>query len=95
MYHLSCAPLISLGNQTRCADLLIIITKASTTKWPYFDSITLIYSITETTTGEGEGGGGGAAGGGGGSILPHMATNLVLIRGLRTSYTKRLSSEQI
>ena len=28
----------SLGNQTRCADLLLIITKPSTTKWAYTDS---------------------------------------------------------
>ena len=40
LYHLS------LGNQTSCADLRLIITEASTTNWVYTDSSTLTYSIT-------------------------------------------------
>ena len=36
----------SLGNQTRCADLLLLITKPSTTKWPHTDSSPLTYTVT-------------------------------------------------
>ena len=42
----------SLGNR-RCADLLCIITKPSTTKWAYTVSSTLTYTITRHTTGLG------------------------------------------
>ena len=41
----------SLCNQTRCADLLLVITKPSTRKWAYIDSSTLTYSITRHRTG--------------------------------------------
>ena len=54
----------SLGNQSRCADLLLLITKPSTAKWAYTDSSTLSYTITRNTMA---------------SILPHMATNLVFM----------------
>ena len=40
----------SLGNQTRCADLLLIISKLSTTKWAYTDGSSLTYSITRHRT---------------------------------------------
>ena len=40
-----------LGNQTRCADILLLVTKPSTTKWAYTDSSTLTYSITGHTVG--------------------------------------------
>ena len=43
----------SLGNQTKCADLLLLITKRSTTRWAYTDSSTLTYSITKHKTGGG------------------------------------------
>ena len=43
----------SFGNQTKCADLLLLITKQSTTKWAYTDSSTLTYSITRHITGGG------------------------------------------
>ena len=56
----------SLGNQTRCADLLLIITKPSTTKWAYTDSSTLTYSITWHTKMVGRG-----------CILLRKMTNLV------------------
>ena len=36
----------SLGSQTRCADVLLLITKPSATKLAYADSNTLTYSIT-------------------------------------------------
>ena len=52
----------SLGNQTRCADLLLIVTKPSTTKWAYTDSSTLTYSISKHTMV---------------GILPGKVTNLV------------------
>ena len=39
----------SLGKQTSCADLLLMIIKPSTTKWAYTDSGTLTYSITRHT----------------------------------------------
>ena len=42
---------LSLCNQTRCADLLLLITKPSTTKWAYTDSGTSTYSITRHTNG--------------------------------------------
>ena len=45
MYLLSSVPLISW--QSRCTDLLLIITKPSTTKWAY----TLTYIITRHTAG--------------------------------------------
>ena len=35
-----------IGNQTRCADLLLLITEPSTTKWAITDSSTLTHSIT-------------------------------------------------
>ena len=46
-----CIPLISsvpliLGNQRRCADLLFIITKSSTTKWAYTDIVTVALWLT-------------------------------------------------
>ena len=41
----------SLGNQTRCADLLLIISKPITTKWAYTDSSTLTYTIIRLTVG--------------------------------------------
>ena len=44
----------SLDNQTRCVDLLFLITKPSTTKWAYTDSSTFtfrIISINRHTTG--------------------------------------------
>ena len=47
----------SLGNQSRCADLLVLlITKPSTPKWACTDSGTLTHSITRHTTGRWEGG---------------------------------------
>ena len=64
MYHWS------LCTQTRCTELLLIITKPTTTKWAYTDSSTLICSITRHTTERG-------VGGRGGGILPRKATNLV------------------
>ena len=45
----------SLGSQSRCADLLFIITKPSTTKLAYTDSFTLTYTITRHKTGWGWG----------------------------------------
>ena len=54
----------SLCNQTRCADVLLTITKPSTRKWVYTDSSTSTYSITwhhRTQVGIGGGGGGGFA----------------------------------
>ena len=55
----------SLGNRGRCADLLYIIIKPSTTKWTYSDSSTLTYTITRHTTGRA-------------GILPRKTINLVL-----------------
>ena len=44
-----------LGNQSRCADLLLLITKASTTKWVYTDSSTwLTFAVSLGTQREGE-----------------------------------------
>ena len=42
----------SLCNQTRCADVLLTITKPSTRKWVYTDSSTSTYSITRHRTTE-------------------------------------------
>ena len=56
----------SLGNQTRCVDVLFLINKPSTTNWAYTDSNTLTYSVTRNTTRVG-----------GGGISPCKATNLV------------------
>ena len=39
----------SLGSKTRCADLPLIITKPSTSKWAYIESSILTYSITRNT----------------------------------------------
>ena len=41
----------SLGNQNRCTDLLLIITKPSKRKWACADSSTLTYSITQLRKG--------------------------------------------
>ena len=41
----------SLANQWRCASLLFIITKPSTTKWACTDSSTLTYTVTRHTVG--------------------------------------------
>ena len=41
----------SLANQWRCASLLFIITKPSTTKWACTDNSTLTHAITRHTTG--------------------------------------------
>ena len=70
MYLISSVPLIywSLGNQTRCSDLLFIIIKPSTTKWAYTDSGTLTYTVSRYTLG---------GGGGEGGILPCKLTNRV------------------
>ena len=51
LYHLS------LGNRTRCADLLLLITKPSTTKWAYSDLYTGSSTLTYTVKIGGEGGG--------------------------------------
>ena len=59
MYLLSSVPLVSW--QSRCTDLLLVITKPSTTKWAYTDSSTLTYAVTRHTMG---------------GILPGKATNL-------------------
>ena len=55
LLNLSPVPLISWqpSNHSRCADLLLIITKPSTRKWAQSDSSTLTYSITRHTTGVG------------------------------------------
>ena len=39
----------SLGNQTRCADLILLITTPSTTMWAYTDNRTLTVSIIRYT----------------------------------------------
>ena len=65
----------SLGNQIRCVELLLIITKPSTTKWAYIyiyicrytNSSSLTCNITRHTTG---------------GILPHKVTNLVFHRNI-------------
>ena len=41
----------SLGNQTGCADLLLLITKQSTRKWAYTNSSILTHTITRHATG--------------------------------------------
>uniref|UniRef100_UPI003AF64366 hypothetical protein n=1 Tax=Thiolapillus sp. TaxID=2017437 RepID=UPI003AF64366 len=51
-------------NQTRCADLILLITKPSTTMWAYTDNITLTYSIIRYTMR---------------ANLPRKATNLVRV----------------
>ena len=50
MYLISSVPQISWQRE-KCADLLFIVTKPSTTKWAYTDSSTLTYTITTHTTG--------------------------------------------
>ena len=68
----------SLGSQTRCADLLLILSKPSARKWAYTDSSTLTYTIVSLGTQRG------------GGILPCKVTNLVNIMPAHTYFTYML-----
>ena len=52
---MSSFPLMSC-NQIRCAGVLLLITRSSTTKWAYTDSSILLYNITGHLVGGGGGG---------------------------------------